>query len=399
MNYHYLPFSSPDIPVSIELEPFDFCPDVEHRLYRSDDLISASNIILQNAVSERVLCKVTINFADYLAAAVAAGYSGDFNSNFNGIFICVTDNIPTDLPVCSETIGTLTNTSNSTDWISTLIFRTPESWAGLNRYVNFVLWFIHDGQDDYVVVPFRIFTSTQNNLQYTAETPFTDLKIIKNGVEVDELCLDGAKDVIEIWAEHDQVDAEALVVFQKEGEFTSEFDGYDSTNLDKLTESPFLSMSSELISGGQREVIRINENLIKGGECIFVVIKPAEGVGPPTPETCDHEFDLDIELTLYKAGSPQKLFAKIDYAIDPDIATLSTVSFTIKVLTCEDTVTGTLNDDIIYTPGIYCPIIGTVLTLSVDVVTEGGCIYTATQYITIPISFDIHTEIITITWP
>lgn len=398
MSTHYLPFSSQNIPVVTELPPFEFCPDVTSSWYHYANTIHASNVVWLSAVAERLKLTVTINFADYLVAAIAAGYSGTFDTNFNGITICVTDTVPTGLPNCSETIGELTHTSNTTDWISTLVLRSPEDWAGKNRYVNFVIHFIHDGQDDYVVVPFKIYTSAQNYLLFTDEAPFTQIQLVKDGQVIDTLCSDGTKDVIEIWADHNQVGAVPLVVMQREGIFGEEYDGFDSTNLPKLVEAPFLSIDSEIITGGQREVIRINESELIGGECIFVVIKPEPIISGPFPPTCEAAFDIEAEIAVFKTGSPSKYTVQVDYSIDPVFADLVSVTWVAEIGICTLTGSSDQNVDTVTTNTSATSCFSNIVTLTVEVLLETGCSYTQSYTFAINPALSINTKTHTYTF-
>lgn len=374
MSINHLPFISQNLPVSTELPPFEFCPDVASAWYHWANIILASNVVWDNAVAERLLLRVTIDKADYLTALGVAGYAGDFDTNFQEITICITNTVPTTLPVCTESLGSLTTTDSATEYNADLIIRAPESWAGKNRYVNFVIRFTHNGQDDYVVVPFKVYTSPQNYERFTDSTPFTQLQLVKGGVVVTELCLDGAKDVIEVWADHDQVGAVALTVLQRDNIFTEEYDGFDSTNLPKLVESPFLSMESVLIPGGQREIIRINENLINGGECIYVVIKPEEGLVGPEPPTCEDVFDVGCNFGLQRGVFGVNV--TVAYEIDPVFANLEQITFTAEMDGCTDGDTYFTN----LGGGTFFSCVPSgdtnIMTITVEVLLDNGCTYT-----------------------
>lgn len=381
MSINHLPFSSQNLPVTTELPPFDFCPDVESGWYHWENIILASNVVWDNAVAERLLLRVTINKALYLAAASSAGYTGNFDLNFQEITVCITNTVPTALPVCTETLGSLTTTDSATEYNADLIIRAPESWAGKNRYVNFVIRFNHNGQDDYVVVPFKVYTSPQNYERFTDSAPFTQLQLAKGGVVVDELCADGAKDVIEVWADHDQVGAVALAVLQRDNVYISEYDGFDSTNLPKLVESPFISMESVLITGGQREIIRINENLINGGECVYVVIKPEEGLVGPEPPDCEDVFDVGCTFGLQRGSFGTRVV--VAYEIDPIFANLEQITFTAEMDGCTNSETYFTNSG--GSTFFECTPIGNtnIMTITVEVLLDNGCTYTQSHIFTV----------------
>jgi hypothetical protein len=381
MSINLLPFSSQNLPVSTELPPFEFCPDVESGWYHWNNLIIASNVVWDNAVAERLLLRVTIDKGDYLTAVGLAGYAGNFDINFQEITICITNTVPTALPVCTETLGSLTTTDSATEYNADLIIRAPESWQSQNRYINFVIRFNHNGQDDYVVVPFKVYTSPQNYDRYTDSAPFTQLQLVKGGVVVDELCSDGAKGVIEVWADHDQVGAVALAVLRRDNVYISEYDGFDSTNLPKLVESPFISMESVLIGGGQREIIRINENLINGGECVYVVIKPEEGLVGPEPPTCEDVFDVGCTFGLMRVGGT--VFVTVAYEIDPVFANLEQITLTAEMGGCTDGETYFTNSG--GSTFFNCNPTGStnIMTITVEVLLENGCTYTESHTFTV----------------
>jgi hypothetical protein len=377
--FHRLPYSSYDLPVEVEGPPLAFCPDTEILFYDSQDVVHDANTTSQNAVYERVLFRVVFDLVDYLSALVAAGLPGDFSSNFIGGGYCVTTNLPSGIPACTlEPIGGV-SFSGGLATISQII-RPDESWAGQNRYLNFVLNFQHGSQTDTIVVPFRIFTAVENTVTLpTPETnPFNLVAWAKNGKQIDERCLDEPAGVIELRARHDRVGYDSLALLVRNGQVISEFDNYVSTNLPQLNQQPIIDMESSVSGGSQTEIVKINESQITDGDCVFVVIKnetpdQVPGACPSVPTT--------VDITITRLGFS---FTKIEWDIDTLPADLDYMEVSVVRGSCEfifdtELQTGEINLNASQFGCGFSDIHTVVVTLYM----EDGCMYTESNTFTV----------------
>lgn len=381
-NFHYYPYASRNLPVSIETPPLEYCPVTKIKYYEVSNTWFASNVSSWNAPLERIEVSATFDYSDYEAALALAGISGIFDTNFQDVTVCISDAAPVGLPVCVETITDITLTYNVGEVVIKATFRPDEAWAGQIKYVSLVVHFIHDGQDDYIVIPFAIVTAVQGE-RYDTTEPFNSLAWYKDGVAIDNLCSDGPKGEVELWVEHDQAGWDVMVIMTRNDEYVSEYDAFASTNFPTLTESPILNVVSSAIMGGQREVITVDESLLQGDECFIVVIK--NNAGDPVLDVCEDVFDVELDVTAWSN-------LKIDYAVSPAVPDFSKIVFTLTFtgkpgLPCSIVVESALDVDIIdvvnscFTSTWYSDPYNIVLcAMTAEVQTIHGCFYLQTQY-------------------
>lgn len=368
-NFNMLPYVSRELEISTELPPFDYCPAVQIRYYEPTDTVFLSNFASWAAVGERVRFTAVLNRAAYNAALLSAGYLGDFDTNFQSFTACVSYQHPMGLPQCNEQVQGLWFNPSSTEVAFNAEIRVPENWAGQIYYISLVLGFKHNGQDDYIVVVFGISVAPENLEAVTLDQPFTTYGFYKNGKLIETLCIDETPGVIELRVDHTKEGYYSLAVLQKDGVFSSEFDGFDGGDLPKLVDDPFLSHTSEAISGGQREIYRLDESLLAGDECIFVAIKRGEAEDEPEP--CDPDYEVEVEIQSVQ--SPSGLFFPVvDWNINPSLgADLVEIRLTLSAGAFVQTRVSTNNAGQVYFDIIPHP---SVMTLQVEVVRADGCV-------------------------
>lgn len=382
-NFHHYPYASRNLPVSIETPPLEYCPVTKIKYYEISNTWFASNVSSWNAVLERIEISVTIDYGDYEAALLAAGISGNYDTNIQSITVCISDAAPVGLPVCVEQVLDIIGNPAAGEIVWRATFRPDEDWAGQIKYVSFVLHFLHNGQDDYIVVPFAIVTAVQGQ-RYNTDEPFSLLEWRKNGQVITNLCTGGPYGEIELWAEHNLADWDVMVIMERNGQVIAEYDAFPSTNFPTLTDSPILNVQSVAIMGGQREVVTVDEAQLQGDECFFVIIK--NNAPDPVLDVCEEVFDVEVDIHV-------SLNVDIDFTIAPVLSDFSKIIFTLTRSLegysppCSFTAESALQVDVI---SVVNPCYGfeymnnsnVIYTLTCEVQTIHGCFYTQTLYFT-----------------
>lgn len=313
-NFHYLPYVSFEIGVDTENPVPDYCPTTEIVSYDYDNTVYVGGIH-PVAPLERIMVTAIFNRAAYVAAMNAAGYGGSPQPIPVGIQLCWSDGLPTG---CHNVLNGVVWYSPDTDDVYVRgLFRVPFDWEGQSKYVSLAVSFQHGQQTDTFIIPFNVAVGFDNKDFTDGEDVFSGV-VWKKGEEIiTEIC--ERTGIIELHATHDREGWRPFAILHKDGVFGSEFDPYESENLDpafppnqgQLQQLPILSVETE---GTQTEIVQVDLSKISGGECVLVVIKDgtagdtACGLTPP---------DVTLQVTWAEVGGGWRAY--VDWEIDPPL--------------------------------------------------------------------------------
>lgn len=293
-NVKFLPYVTNDIPSTTEYDPLDFCPDVQIVAYHPTKDSDPFSEFSQNAVVERLKIRIWFYAGDYQTAIDAVDIPGSLSNNFLSATVCVTDSIPTGLPACSLSIAPAFE-NDAGDYIFTHEFRVPTSWAGTQKYVNFIFAFQHRGQTDYIIVPVHVVTAARNFEASSGDAIFIDGIWKQGGQVVDKICTDIDQNVI-LEVTHERPTWKPIVILERGDTVIAEFDPFVApagfVDLEQLQEAPIVSVTSTPAITTQTETIELDEAQLTGDECVYVIVKKDI---PSAPSECD---DLEMELTF-----------------------------------------------------------------------------------------------------
>lgn len=313
-NFNYLPYVSYEIGVDTENPVPDYCPNTEIVSYDNTNQVYVGGI-RPVAPLERIMVTAIFDRAAYVAAMNAAGYGGSPQPIPVGIQLCWSDGMPTG---CHNALNGVVWYSPDTNEVYVRgLFRVPLAWAGQQKHVSLAISFLHGNQTDTFIIPFQISVGLDNKDFYTGDDVFTDVVWKKDNQIITEIC--ERSGIIELWATHDRDGWVPFAILHTGGAFGSEFDPYDSDNLDpafppnqgQLQQLPVLSVQSQ---DTQTEIIKIDTSKIKGGECVIVVIKDGTSGDP----SCGlSERDVTLQVTWAQVGGGYRAY--VDWEIDPPL--------------------------------------------------------------------------------
>ena len=267
-------------------------------MYHTDDPEETGSCFTGLVPGERIYAKSIINKDDYNAAILAAGISGDYDSNFQNVDAYFVKNKPIGMYIGPNIWGvdSIQYSGSGDDGVTTVITKTNSQWEGVYRYLVIVWEFFHDGQTDYIVHVFECSFLNED------ETVFLTSEWSIDGQAVTEFCndLDESQEIM-LTVTADAVGWYIYGLMIRNGYRITEYDADDSENMEDIHELPIISMTDE--DTGVKTIqtlLRVGD--LQDGDCVRLMVK--ESYSQDDPDECSNGATGTLTWKVQKSFTP-----------------------------------------------------------------------------------------------